>query len=318
MCQICFLHQFMFIHKDAFYHAYWGFLIGDAMGVPFEFIARDEMKMTPAIGLQGGGIHNQLPGTWSDDSSMMLCVLQNLSEGGNTKTLSDKFLAWYLQGDYSPHGEVFDIGNTTRMALEQLITGIKLHATDDVKSAAGNGALMRCIPYAFKENYQEGIFLMALDNRITHRNALSTYCCYYYTRLIRSLAEGYDKTKSLAHAKGTLQHGWRISDDAPNLYRNDFERLFADRFASIPEHAIQSTGYVLHTLEAAVWCFMNSNSYEQCVVKAIRLGEDTDTIAALSGALAAVYYKTIPGNLKIQVVKKEWLEKVFEEWVLIK
>jgi ADP-ribosyl-[dinitrogen reductase] hydrolase len=307
----------MFTHKDALYHAFWGFIIGDAMGVPYEFTGREEIEELSPDVIKGGGVHNQLPGTWSDDSSMMLCVLHNLSEGGNSKSLSDKFLNWYLHGEYSPHGEVFDIGNTTRVALEQLITGIHFHTTGDVQSAAGNGALMRCIPYAFKENYQEGTFLMALDNRITHPNALSTYCCYYYTRLIRSLAEGHDKMKSLAYAKGTLQHGWRISNDAPNPYRNDFERLFAERFAAIPEHEIQSTGYVLHTLEAAVWCFMNSNSYEQCVLKAINLGEDTDTIAALSGALAAVYYKSIPEELKAQVVKHEWLDRKFQEWVLI-
>jgi ADP-ribosylglycohydrolase len=156
---------------------------------------------------------------------------------------------------------------------------------------------------------------MSLDNRITHRNALSTYCCFYYTRLIRSLAEGHDKNKSRDYAKGTLRHGWRISDDEPNLHVKDFERLFSKRFGDMPENQIQSTGYVLHTLESAVWCFMNSNNYEECVLKAINLGEDTDTIAALSGALAAVYYKSIPEELKYQVIKHEWLDEQFEEWV---
>lgn len=306
----------MFIHKDAFYHAYWGFLIGDAMGVPFEFIDRDKMKMSPAIGLQGGGIHNQLPGTWSDDSSMMLCVLHNLAEQGNSRTLANKFLDWYLQGKYTAHGEVFDIGNRTRLALESFNAGIQTDQTTDLQSAAGNGALMRCIPYAFKEDYHEGTFLMSVQNRITHPNALSTYCCYYYTRLIRSLAEGHDKQKSREYAKGTLHHGWRISNDEPNPHQNNFERLFSEGFDAIPEHAIQSTGYVLHTLEAAVWCFMNSNTYEECVLKAINLGEDTDTIAALAGALAAVYYKTIPEALKTQIIQHEWLDRKFEEWVL--
>jgi ADP-ribosylglycohydrolase len=305
----------MFTHKDSLYHAYWGFIIGDAMGVPYEFTTREAMKSSSVKGMKGGGIHNQLPGTWSDDSSMMLCVLHNLSENGKVKELSKKFIEWYLYGKYSPHGEVFDVGNTTRWALDQIVLGLKPDSTSDVKSSAGNGALMRCIPYAFKEDYHEGTFLMSLDNRITHRNTLSTYCCFYYTRLIRSLAEGHDKIKSREYANGTLRHGWRISDDEPSPHAKDFDRLFSERFGEMPENQIQSTGYVLHTLEAAVWCFMNSNSYEECVLKAINLGEDTDTIAALSGALAAVFYKYIPVDLKSQVIKKEWLDEKFVEWV---
>jgi len=305
----------MFLHKESLYHAYWGFIIGDAMGVPYEFTTREAMKLSPIKGMKSGGIHNQLPGTWSDDSSMMLCVLHNLSEGGTVKDLSKKFIEWYLYGEYSPHGEVFDIGNTTRWALDQIVLGVKPDSTSDVKTSAGNGALMRCLPYAFMEEYHVGALRMSLDNRITHRNALSTYCCYYYTRLIRSLAEGYDKLKSREYAKGTLSHGWRIGDDLPNPHIKDFERIFSERFRNIPEDEIQSTGYVLHTLEASVWCFMNSNSYEECVLKAINLGEDTDTIAALSGALAAVYYKSIPKKWKTKVVKHKWLDAKFEEWV---
>jgi len=305
----------MFVQKDSLYHAYWGFIIGDAMGVPYEFTTREAMKLSPIKGMKSGGIHNQLPGTWSDDSSMMLCVLHNLSEGGTVKDLSKKFIEWYLYGEYSPHGEVFDIGNTTRWALDQIVLGVKPDSTSDVKTSAGNGALMRCLPYAFMEEYHVGALRMSLDNRITHRNALSTYCCYYYTRLIRSLAEGYDKLKSREYAKGTLSHGWRISDDLPNPHIKDFDRIFSERFGNIPEDEIRSTGYVLHTLEASVWCFMNSHSYEECVLKAINLGEDTDTIAALSGALAAVFYKSIPKKWKTKVVKHKWLDEKFEEWV---
>ena len=304
-----------FTHYDAFYHAYWGFIIGDAMGVPYEFTTRDAMKLSPAEPMKGGGIHNQVPGTWSDDSSMMLCVLHNLSEGGELKDLSKKFLEWYIYGAYSPHGEVFDIGNTTRSALDRLVLGLMPDTTGNFKSSAGNGALMRCIPYAFTREFHRGTLQMQLENRITHQNELSDYCCFYYTRLIRSLAEGHDINKSMDYAKGTLRHGWRISGDEPTPHIKDFERLFYERFGDMPENQIQSTGYVIHTLEAAVWCFMNSNDYEECVLKAINLGEDTDTIAALSGALAAVYYKIIPEDLKSQVIKYEWLDKQFEEWV---
>lgn len=305
----------MFIHKDSLYLAYWGFIIGDAMGVPYEFNTRKAMNLYPATEMIGGGIHNQLPGTWSDDSSMMLCVLHNLSETGKAKDLAKKFIDWYLYGEYSPHGEVFDIGNTTRWALDQIVSGLKPDTTSDIKSSAGNGALMRCLPYAFMEEYHAGALQMCLDNRITHRNALSTYCCYYYTRLIRSLAEGHDKLKSKEYAKGTLRHGWRISDDIPNPHIKDFERIFSERFGNISEDEIQSTGYVLHTLEASVWCFINSDCYEECVLKAINLGEDTDTIAALSGALAAVYYKSVPKKWKSKVVKHKWLDEKFVEWV---
>lgn len=306
-----------YLHKESFYYAYWGFIIGDALGVPFEFKTREEMKLSPVSTMTGWGSHNQPVGTWSDDTSMMLCVLENISEKGNATSLAVKFSKWFNHGDYSAHNEIFDIGNTTLAAIEQFNKGIPaMQCGKNIQHNAGNGALMRSIPYAFMHDFSRGNYWMVIENKITHANSLSNYCCNYYTKLIRSLAEGKNKTDATKTARGWLQFGWRITDDDCQEVQQPFQRLFGSDFAKTEEHQIKSTGYVIETLEAVVWSFMNSTSYEDAVLKAVHLGGDTDTIAALTGALAAVYYQQLPEAWKSSIVKHNWLERFFEEKVV--
>jgi len=303
-----------FLYKDALYYAYWGFIIGDALGVPFEFVTRDEMKLNQVSALTGWGTHNQPIGTWSDDTSLMLCVLENISEKGNATKLAQKFSGWFKDGHYSAHDEVFDIGNTTLAAIERFIEGVPaLECGKNIEHNAGNGALMRSFPYAFMSDFSKGSLRMVIENKITHANGLSNYCCNYYTKLIRSLAEGKNKSDAIKTAKGWLQFGWRITYEDWNEVQQPFERLFASDFAKLEESKIKSTGYVIDTLEAVVWCFMNSTSYEDAVLKAVHLGGDTDTIAALTGSLAAVYYQHIPTAWKSSIVKHNWLEGFLKE-----
>jgi ADP-ribosyl-[dinitrogen reductase] hydrolase len=296
----------------------WGFIVGDALGVPFEFKTREDMYKSPATGMTGGGMHDQPPGTWSDDTSMMLCVMENGHDGGGTYGLADLFLRWAYEGYQTPHGEVFDIGVTTRIALEKYKKDKKISGLNDERSA-GNGSLMRCLPYAFREAYAEGMFYMVSENRITHRNWLCQHCCIFYTRMVRALAEGDSKELSLKKAGGYLRHGWRISDQHDDAMKeaSRFNRLFDESFPALPEKEIRSGGYVIESLETSVWSFMNGTDYRSTVLKAVNLGEDTDTNAALAGGLAAIHYgmRDIPSEWLETIVGRKELEGKIDTWI---
>jgi ADP-ribosylglycohydrolase len=301
------------------YAAIWGFIVGDALGVPYEFYSREELQKLPATGMVGWRTHHQPPGTWSDDTSMLLCVMENNYNSGNTITLSRLFLQWYESGYHTAHGNVFDIGLSTQTALERLKNSVppsKSGLSDS--NSAGNGSLMRSLPYAFMEDFSHGVYKMVLHNNITHRLTICHESCIFYVRIARCLAEGRSKQESMDLAVSYLQMGWRISDNA-QMKPNPLKRLLKKSFASLSQESISSSGYVVDTLEAAIWCFMNGNDYRSCVLKAVNLGGDTDTIAALTGGLAGIYY----GVLDIQaawrncIIDEGKLDGMIRTWLMM-
>lgn len=288
--------------------AIWGFIVGDAMGVPYEFSEREIMQENPAAEMIGYGSHFQPPGTWSDDTSMLLCVVENLKKQGGFTDLANLFKLWYQHGHHTAHGKIFDIGNATRIAIERLIDGIHPSKSGEIHEySAGNGSLMRCLPYAYEPDFGLSMLKMLLDSRITHNTTICNECCLFYSKVHQALTKGQDKEEAVMEGINILQSiqhtFYDLFNEIENRFSDNFNRLFSKRFKTITENEIQSTGYVLHTLEAAIWCFLNSNSYSGAVLKAINLGGDTDTIAALTGGLAASYYG-------LDSIPKSWIEKI--------
>ena len=296
----------------------WGFIVGDALGVPYEFNSREEMSAQPATGMTGWGTHDQPPGTWSDDTSMMLCVLENNHAGGDSHDLARRFLRWRDEGYHTPHGEVFDIGMTTQVGLSLFKKTNNIAGPLD-EFSAGNGSLMRCLPYAFRDLYGHGVFDMLEENRITHRHWLCDPCCIFYTRMARALAEGDSKEAALKKAGDYLiRHGVRITEqEDADMQDSPFKRLMHESFPRLPEKEIRSGGYVIESLEAAVWSFMNGTDYRSSVLQAVNLGGDTDTNGGLSGGLAAIHYgiEDIPDEWMDTIVRRSELEEMISGWV---
>jgi len=284
--------------------AVWGFIVGDALGVPYEFSTRNMMKDNPAVDMIGFGTYNQPPGTWSDDSSMMLCVLENIINNGSSKDLAKLFVKWYKEDYMTPHGKLFDIGITTSTSIQKLLIGVKPHlAGGNDEYASGNGSLMRCLPYAFVEDISKSIFKMAAESKITHRNTICLYCSIFYIKVMRSILEGNNKETAFQHAVAFLQYGWRIADSDNAQNQEKLSRLLNPSFYHLPESDIHSNGYVLSTIEATVWCFLNTENYKEAVLKAVNLGGDTDTISALTGGLAGLYYGK-------ESIPEDWVKKI--------
>jgi ADP-ribosyl-[dinitrogen reductase] hydrolase len=295
-----------------------GFALADALGVPYEFLDRNEMDETPATGITGYGTHNQRPGTWSDDTSMALCVIENLIEDGDDANLSEKFLRWYEKDHYTAHGVLFDIGIQTRKSLYDIRqNGFQRRNSGFDSQDAGNGALMRVFPYAFLPNLEEAIPLMLHDIRITHPSSISTECCLFFVHFLRKLLDGSSKEQALQHTVAFMQERTVFEAFGHDQYPTKFmSRLTDSMFASTDRKEIFSSGFAVHTLEASIWCFLNSSSYKEAVLTAVNLGNDTDTVAAISGVMAAVHYGevSIPKEWMEQLQAKTLLEEIVLEW----
>lgn len=298
-----------------FRSAVFGFIIGDALGVPYEFTKRVQMIRQPATDMIGNGTYDQPAGTWSDDTSMLLCVIENTINKGSVEDLASLFVRWYKEGYLTSSGELFDIGNTTQSALEQVIKGIpaQLAGLED-EFSGGNGSLMRCLPYAFTKDIEKDWRMMQLENNITHRHWLCHWCCVFYVKALRTIIDGGSKLEAIASAGAFLSVTLanEVSEAESVKVLNALDRLLQKDFADILEEDIQSTGFVLHTLEAACWCFLNTDNYKDAVLEAVNLGGDTDTIAAITGGLAGAYYgyNNIPVSWVNQLINKSLVEEL--------
>lgn len=281
-----------------FYNGIMGLVVGDALGVPVEFRKRDTYEVKDMIGF---GTYNQKPGTWSDDSSLTLATVESMGRKGgiDLEDIMKNFLDWLEGGWFTPYGEVFDVGNTTRAAIQRFKNG-----TDPVNCGGktiydnGNGSLMRILPFAFvPHTWADVLHASAL----THGHILSILGCEIYVAYAERLIAGRNKLEAMTDAMKEI----------PFAY--DFREL--DKIGSRKRDEIKSSGYVVDTLEAALWCFLNTETYRDCVLAAVNLGEDTDTVAAVAGGLAGIYYGTggeagIPESWIEQIARKDWIREI--------
>jgi ADP-ribosyl-[dinitrogen reductase] hydrolase len=178
------------MNKDKIFGGIFGLIVGDALGVPVEFVPREVLKKNPVTDMIGYGTYNQPPGTWSDDSSLTLCLVDSLCNGFNLNDIAKKFIKWYEEAYWTPFGEVFDVGNTTRIAINNLIYGIppEKAGPSDEKSN-GNGSLMRILPISFyvkNLDLDEQFDIPHKVSSITHGHPRSLIACGYYVQFIAS------------------------------------------------------------------------------------------------------------------------------------
>ncbi|MDR2483369.1 MAG: ADP-ribosylglycohydrolase family protein [Treponema sp.] len=276
-----------------------GLAVGDALGVPVEFRPRGSFRVD---GVQGYGTHNQPPGTWSDDTSLTLCLADSLSRGFSPDDIARNFIRWRDEAAFTAHGAVFDIGISTAKAISRLKSGA---APDQAGCAGvnenGNGSLMRIAPLVFyltgrpeAERFQ----ITRTVSSITHAHPWSVAACFIYLEYLRKLASGTDKTAAYTELRRDFQGG--IPYIAPDTL-GKFARILRTDIIALPETSIRSGGFVIDTLEAAFWCFLTTDSYRDAVLKAVNLGDDTDTTAAVTGALSGLIYG-------VDAIPAEWLD----------
>lgn len=297
-----------------------GIAVGDAMGLPFEFLEREEISIKSGAVLVGFGSHNQAPGTFSDDSSLTFCTVESLINGFNLDEIATNFVKWKNENYWTATGEVFDVGATTAIAIDRIATGISpLNSGDADEFSNGNGSLMRILPlvftikdFAIEKRYE---YTKQLSG-ITHAHTRSVMACFYYLEFARLIIAGKrKKTICLQLAIDLTVFFNQLDETRAELHH--FDRLLKGSFMNnYPLESIKSTGYVIDSLEAAIFCLMKYNRYEMAIIQAIQLGNDTDTIAALTGGIAALYFgsHTIPEIWLSGIKRKEAILDLAKRW----
>ncbi|WP_245330420.1 ADP-ribosylglycohydrolase family protein [Bradyrhizobium sp. AS23.2] len=278
--------------EDRAYGAMLGLAVGDALGVPLEFSERDTRPHVSEM--IGGGPFSLKPGEWTDDTSMALCLADSLIANNKLDEIDllNRFVRWWKQGENSVNGNCFDIGITTRHALDRFIRlGTPAGSGPHNKDHAGNGSLMRLAPVAIfaTSDVSEAVRLAHRQSMTTHANAVAAKACEFFATLLVEAMRGLDKDT-------VLRSRFWFSHDELN-------GIAAGNWVGKTRDEISSSGYVIATLEAALWCVHRTSSFEEAVILAVNLGHDSDTVAAVTGQLAGALY----GRAGIP---QRWLEKL--------
>jgi ADP-ribosyl-[dinitrogen reductase] hydrolase len=255
-----------------------GLAVGDALGTTLEFRPRDSYPHIEDI--VGGGPFRLEPGQWTDDTSMALCLADSLlADGGlDQRDLMARFVRWWQRGERSATGCCFDIGNTTRAALQRFIeTGDPVSGSRD-PSTGGNGSLMRLAPVAIRWHADSAFAAEAArrQSEVTHGAAEALEACVFFAELLVEAIDG--APKGVLFLPRGVDAGPAVAAIARGTWRHK------------QRAEIRSSGYVVHTLEAALWCVYRSTSFREAVLLAANLGDDADTVAAVTGQLAGALW----------------------------
>ena len=294
-----------------------GLAIGDALGVPVEFESRRRLKADPVKDMRAFGTWNQPAGTWSDDTSLTIAAMESIARLGKIdyEDIMENFLRWYERDDFTATGERFDIGNTTYSAImrfkQKFSPPTKCGLTDE--GSNGNGSLMRILPATLYLYGTRGkiagdeLKIIHEFSALTHGHIISLMACGIYSLIAVKLLDVKNISEALALGM----------NDAKTFYGSDaafknFSRLCDENFAALPEDKISSSGYVVHTLEAALWCLLNTDDYKSLALKAVNLGGDTDTTGAVAGGLAGIVYgvDSIPAEWLKILKRRDYLETI--------
>lgn len=294
----------MSIVKDSLY----GFIVGDTMGVPVEFEDREKLINKPVTSMLGYGSHDVEAGVYSDDTSMTLATMDSIiKQNGiiNYNDIADKFCNWVNNNEYTATNKIFDIGMTTKYALIKYFNN-KIDATmcgGTNINENGNGSLMRMLPialYCFYKNIKDDNEIFTLvknSSSITHAHDISILGCYIYVRYVISLLETKNKISSYNFIK-KLDYSMFIEE-----VKLEYSRILFSDISTLNINDINSSGYVVNTLEAVFWIILNCSNYNESIIGAINLGGDTDTIGAITGSIAGILYG-------YDNISKRWISKL--------
>lgn len=288
-----------------------GAIVGDALGVPVEFSSREERGLDPVDGPRGRGTYDQPVGTWSDDSSLMLATADSLAQRGyDPPDMMARFASWLQGKAYTPHGAVFDVGIATRQAIARYVHGApptEWGGRGEMDN--GNGSLMRIAPlslFVHRLAPEEIVRYSVEVSGLTHAHARSQVCCAYFSLLLRGVLGGQPLAAAMADAAA------QVDPFVPASEREALGRILGGAIVDCPIEQVRGSGYVVHCLEASLWCAARTTSYRAAVLAAINLGEDTDTTACVTGALTGAMYglRAVPEAWLKVLASREYVEDV--------
>ncbi len=289
-----------------------GLAVGDALGTPIEGMPPGSFE--PLTDMVGGGSHGLEPGYWTDDTSMALCLAESLVErrGFDPVDQLERYLRWFREGHLSSTGKCFGIGNTTMRAILRFEETRDPYCGSTDPNKAGNGSIMRLtpVPLFFARRPKEAIERSADSSRTTHGAPTAVDACRYLGALLVGATNGAGKGELLSERYSPVPGYWqenRLHPEVDEVARGSFK----DR--EPPE--IKGSGYVVRSLEAALWAFHNSDSFEEGCLLVVNLGDDADTTAAVYGQLAGAFYgeEGIPERWLVKLAYRRLIEDYAEK-----
>ncbi|MEW6244128.1 MAG: ADP-ribosylglycohydrolase family protein [Bacillota bacterium] len=284
-----------------------GLAVGDALGAAVEFMPPGSFE--PVRDMIGGGLFGVRPGEWTDDTSMALCLAESLIERGgfDPKDQMERFIRWYRTGHLSSRGYCFDIGNTVRSALERYERTGAPYSGSQHPHTAGNGSIMRLGPVVlfYASCARRAVERAAESSLTTHGAAEAVDGCRYLAALLVGALSGVSKDELLSDIFEPMPGFWRDEPLVPGI-----AEVASGSFQRRNPPEIRGTGYVVKSLEAALWSFYRSSSFEEGALLAVNLGDDADTTGAVYGQLAGAFYG-------VDDIPSRWLEKLVQREMIL-
>ena len=297
-----------------------GMAVGDACGVPHEFKPKVTMDMYPATDMIGGGTHGQVKGTWSDDTSMALCIVASLLNGLNYSDIMNKFSSWLNDNFWTPHGVVFDNGLSTRRAIDKWRSGSTFVPTEcggTTDGSNGNGSVMRTlvlVPYIEHLDIDKRWKIISNTSKLTHAHWISRFSCL----LVCEFALELRKIKNTKYGFVTKRDAWdnavvsfrgvrnKTIAETDEFTEEEFDKVFGEYLLEVSPYILEDkdyrgSGFARDTAVTAIYCVLRTSSYKEAVLKAINYGDDTDTTACVTGGLAGIIYG-------IDGIPKDWVD----------
>lgn len=300
-----------------------GTLVGDALGVPVEFLDRSALDANPVIGMRGGGTWNQPAGTWSDDGAMTLvCADMLASHGWDPAELMQGFHRWLYGCSWTARGSVFDVGRTTAQAIDQFARERdSTSCGQQGESANGNGSLMRCLPvsaWVAGRPVADSSAVPGEASALTHAHIRSRLCCMWHAGWCRAAMSRSDPGDCAAVASE------RLRSAVPDSERPHLARILDGTAMRLPRKQVPSDGYVVSTLEASLWCLAHGRTFEEIVLSAVNLGGDADTTGAVTGGMAGwllgastipeAWIEALPRRAEVEALIEGFTERCLAHW----
>ena len=286
-----------------------GLVVGDALGVPVEFSGKYEREMDPVTDMREYGSHLQPKGTWSDDSSMTIATMASIvnKNGIDYEDIMNEFINWAYDNKYTNSDDGrFDIGTTTGRSLRRYQRGTPaLESGGTGERDNGNGSLMRILPLAFIQDIDYDTIEKV--SSLTHAHDISRIACVLYVEIARSMLE--NDLEIAEHVKSSCDKIKDYYKDCPSLKK--FNKIFNNDLDDV-----RGRTFVVGSLECVIHCLLNTDNYEDAVLKAVNFGDDTDTTAAICGGLAGIYYgyDSIPKDWIGAINKIDEVELLCEDY----
>ena len=296
-----------------------GLTIGDALGVPVEYKSRDFLTKSPVTGFIGNGTHNQPAGSFSESSSLSLCLVENIVENYNITSLLSLYKDWLYKQYWTANNKTFDVN-------PNVFLSIKKYKSEPQSKTFGNtsqngieiDAIMRIAPLIFildGKTMEQRYEIVKNFCEITNTDTKSTIACFYYLEFLLGIKNGKNKVDIFVELQDETKKFIRRIDKNVSI---EFNWLLENTLPKRKENTINSSKLIVDTLESVIWCFMTTNSFRKAILKAVNLGLNTTVIGSLTGALCGLYYglNEIPSEWVINLLRHDDIEKLAENLYL--